>query len=50
MPVSCAGVLLVVAMAFCTKAVVVAKAFRAKNVRAYQAVAKACVLKLCTVE
>ena len=32
------------------KAVVVAKAFRAKAVRAYGALAKACAPKLCTVE
>ena len=34
-------------MAFRAKAVVVAKAFRAKAVRAYRAVAKACASKLC---
>ena len=34
-------------MAFRPKAVVVAKAFRAKAVRVYRAVAKACVPKLC---
>ena len=44
---SCAGVSLAVAMAFRTKAVVVAKAFRAQAVRAYRAVAKACAPNLC---
>ena len=47
MPDSYAGVSLAVAMAIGAKAVVVAKAFRAKAVRAYQAVAKACTPKLC---
>ena len=47
MPDSCAGVSLAVAMAFRAKAVVIAKAFHAKAVRAYRAVAKACAPKLC---
>ena len=44
---SCVGVSLTLAMAFRTKAVVVANAFHAKAVRAYRAVAKACAPNLC---